>query len=262
MLTEALKAMGLTYQEAQIYIKLAEEGAQTGYEIANGTGIARANVYSALASMVDKGAVHRISEEPARYVATPPQEFTSNVIRMMGEYAQIVVENLKPRTLEADVVISLEGEEVILNKVLNLIDGAQATIYLDAWALDLARLKQPLKKAGERGVKVVIISLGPCPVEGMLVYENRRAPTWLVGDGRPVRLIVDSRLMLNGELGRGRLSRGVMSCNASLVGMAKHSFVQEIILAELVKSMGEELSERYGPDFSLIRDKVANPTNK
>jgi hypothetical protein len=39
--------------------------------------------------------------------------------------------------------------------------------------------------------------------------------------------------------------------------MAKHSYVQEIILAEVRKEFEEGLTERFGPDFRIIREKVA-----
>ncbi|MGE5381009.1 MAG: TrmB family transcriptional regulator [Methylocystaceae bacterium] len=252
--------MGLTQHEAQLYVALAEQGAQTGYELANVTGIPRANVYSALASMVDKGAVHKVGAEPARYIATPPDEFTASAIRSLNENAQTIVDNLKPRPLEPDLVVSLEGEEVIFNKVIHLTESARNTIYIHAAARDLNTLKTTLQQAAKRGIKVVIISLGRCPVKAHLVYENMRSATWLAGEGRPLRLIIDSNLMLTGEIGRGSFSRGVYSSNASLVTMAKHAFVQEIILAEIMTGMGEDMVSRYGDDFKLIQDKVANPS--
>lgn len=256
---EALRTMGLTNHEAQIYISLAEQGVQTGYELANSTGIPRANVYAALASMVDKGAVQKIGEDPARYIATPPEEFTVGAIRAMELSARVVMNSIRPKPLEPDLVVSLEGEDVILNKINNMLETAMTTVYIHASSRDLMTVKKNLTATAKRDVKVVIISLGRCPVKAQLVYENKRPATWVNGEGRPVRLITDSKMMLTGEMGRGRLSRGVYSSNVSLVNMAKHAFVQEIILAEVMTGMGGELISRYGEDFSLIQDKVAHP---
>lgn len=258
MLVEALRTMGLTSHEAQLYIALGEHGAQTGYELANATGIPRANVYAALASMVDKGAVQKVSEDPARYIATPPSEFTQGVLRSLASQARIVVDNIKPSVLEPDMVISLEGEEVIVNKIISMIDSARSTIYIHAAAQDLNNMAASLLIAAERGVKVVIISEGHCQVKAHLVYENTRPATWITGEGRPVRLITDSHWLMTAEIGRGRLSRGVYSSNVSLVIMAKHAFVQEIILAEVMAAMGDEMVSRFGDDFKIIQDKVAH----
>lgn len=257
MLVEALKTLGLTGHEAQVYISNVQKGEQTGYEIANLTGIARSNVYAALASLLEKGIVYKVSEEPARYVAISPEELSARVIRSIESSSLELINQLKPQQLNQDLVISLEGEENILDKIIYLLRHAASTIYLDASAADLAELADDLQQARLRGVKVVIISLGKCPVAGMLVYENQSPASWLISAGRPVRLIVDSSTMLTGELGRGKSSRGIYSSNASLVMMAKHSFTQEIILTEVRSKYESELTAYFGSDFSKIRQKVA-----
>ena len=257
MLVEALKALGLTGHEAQVYICNVQKGEQTGYEIANLTGIARSNVYAALASLLEKGIVYKVSEDPARYVAIPPEELSARVLRSIESSSQELIDQLKPQQLNQDLVINLESEENTLNKIIYLINHASSTIYLDAAAADLTELVGDLHQAQQRGVKVVIISLGKCPVTGMLVYENQSPASWLVSSGRPVKLIVDSGTMLTAELGRGKASRGIYSSNASLVMMAKHSFTQEIILAEVRNKYETELIAYFGSDFHKIRQKVA-----
>jgi len=257
MLVEALKSLGLTGHEAQVYMSNVQKGEQTGYEIANLTGIARSNVYAALASLLEKGIVYKVSEDPARYVAISPQELSARVLRSIESSAQELIDQLKPQQLNHDLVVSLEGEEHILNKIIYLINNAASTIYLDAAAVDLAELTEDLVQAQQRGVKVVIISLGKCPVTGMLVYENQSPASWLISSGRPIRLIADSSTMLTAELGRGKASRGLYSSNTSLVMMAKHSFTQEIILAEVRNKYETELTDYFGSDFSKIRTKVS-----
>lgn len=257
MLVDALKSLGLTGHEAQVYISNVQKGEQTGYEIANLTGIARSNVYAALASLLEKGIVYKVSEDPARYVAISPKELSARVLRLIESSAQELIDQLKPQQWDQDLVVSLEGEEHILDKIIYLIANASSTIYLDAAATDLAELGEDLGQAQQRGVKVVIISLGKCPVQGALVYENQSPASWLISAGRPVKLIIDSGTMLTAELGRGKASRGVYSSNSSLVIMTKHSFTQEIILAEVRTKYETELTHHFGSDFSRIRQKVA-----
>jgi len=257
MLIEALKTLGLTGHEAQVYISNVQKGEQTGYEIANLTGIARSNVYAALASLLEKGIVYKVSEDPARYISISPEELSARVLRSMEISSKELIDQLKPQQLNQDLVISLENADNILNKIIYLIKHAASTIYLDAAAIDLTELAEDLQQAQQRGVKVVVISLGKCPVTGMLVYENESPASWLVSAGRPLRLIIDSGTMLTAELGRGKASRGIYSSNASLVMMAKHSFIQEIILAEVRNKYETELTAYFGSDFNKIRQKVA-----
>jgi sugar-specific transcriptional regulator TrmB len=257
MLVESLKSFGLTGHEAQVYISNVQKGEQTGYELANLTGIARSNVYAALASLLEKGIVYKVSEDPARYAAISPKELSSRVLRSFENSSQEIIDQLKPQKLNQDLVISLENEEIILNKIIYLISHAASTIYLDASAADLTELAEDLRQAQQRGVKVVIISLGKSPAAGMLVYENQSPASWLISAGRPVRLIIDSGTMLTAELGRGKSSRGIYSSNTTLVMMAKHSFIQEIILAEVRSKYEKELTACFGSDFNKIRQKVA-----
>lgn len=259
---DALKSLGLTSHEAQVYINTVQKGDQTGYEIANATGIARANVYAALSSLLDKGYVHKVNQSPARYVAVSPAELSSKVLHSIEEASRVVINNLKPQKQQEDTVINLDGENNIIDKIIFLIDSASATIYLDASAIDLELLSVHLIRARERGVKVVIICLGKCNLPNMLVYENQSPASWIIAEGRPIRLIIDSILMLTAELGRNKLSRGICSGNASLVIMAKHSFTQEIILAEIRIKFEQQMIEQFGPDFVSIREKVSNTQRK
>ena len=258
ILGEALKSLGLTGHEAQVYISIAQKGQQTGYEISNATGIARSNIYAALSSLLDKGIVYKVTKDPARYLAIPPEELKDKVLHSIEQAADLVIENLPTQKEVQDLVISLEGEELILDKIVYLLQHAKATIYIDGASTDLKFFAPYLIQARNQGIKVVIISLGICPVEGMLVYENHSPATWIVSPGRPIRLIVDSSLILTGELGRGNLSRGIFSSNVSLVMTTKHSFTQEIILAEVRKAFEQEVTDRFGTDFSTIREKVSN----
>lgn len=258
MIEKALRRMGLTGHEAQVYISTVQKQQQTGYEIANDTGIARANVYAALSTLLDKGYVHKVNETPARYVAVTPSELSAKVLHSIEEAGQFLVENLKEQDIEEDSVINLTGEENILEKTIYLLQNAESTIYIDAFAGDLHRLSPELIQACRRGIKVVIISLGKFFLPDMLIYENLTPASWIINEGRPLRLIVDSSLMLTGELGREKLSRGIYSRNTTLVMLAKHSYTQEIILAEVRTVFGAELEAKFGHEFATIRNKVAS----
>ncbi|MBQ1972700.1 MAG: helix-turn-helix domain-containing protein [Treponema sp.] len=62
-LIENLIAFNLTRQEAAIYVKFLNHGEMSGYEVAKETGISRSNVYSALQSLAEKGALYLIEGE-------------------------------------------------------------------------------------------------------------------------------------------------------------------------------------------------------
>ena len=74
-LIENLIAFNLTRQEAAIYVEFLNHGEMSGYEVAKETGISRSNVYSALQSLAEKGALYLIEGESTRYTPVAVGDF-------------------------------------------------------------------------------------------------------------------------------------------------------------------------------------------
>ena len=73
-----LVAVGLTRNEAVAYVTLLEsEGAVTGYEVAQRSGIPRSAVYSVLRRLEEAGGAFLAGADPARYVACDPVRFVT-----------------------------------------------------------------------------------------------------------------------------------------------------------------------------------------
>lgn len=255
-LVDSLKALGFTGHESQVYISLVKCSPCTGYELAQRSGLPRANVYAALSSLADKGAAIKVSADPARYTALPPAELMENAVRQVRLAGQDVVDNLKLDAEGEDRIYILEKEETLLNKAMNLIDSAVNTVYISATAEDLIRLHEVLSAAIRRNIKLVVLAAGDFAINGAIVYRSGYPASWTAGEGRPFELIVDSGTMLSGELGRDHLSRGVSSQNPTLVMMSKHNFVEEIILADITARFGPQMESTYGPDFISLRERI------
>src|SRR5689334_505473 len=74
---ESLLGLGFTETEAQVYCALARDGAASGYKLAKATGKARANVYQALSTLAQKGAVLSEGVDVQVFRATAPAELTA-----------------------------------------------------------------------------------------------------------------------------------------------------------------------------------------
>ncbi len=77
---EQLQKLALTKSEVKIYLFLLEEGVSSPPQVAKGTGIARTNCYSILASLKEKGLIEE-QERGARklYIASDPQALLRNI---------------------------------------------------------------------------------------------------------------------------------------------------------------------------------------
>ena len=81
-MTPDLTPFGFTATESAAYVALLELGPATGYQVAKHIGVARANVYSALASLVTKRAGVVRDEEPRVFRATRPEDLVANLGRV------------------------------------------------------------------------------------------------------------------------------------------------------------------------------------
>lgn len=58
--------LGLSSQEARVYVSLLQQPSATGYELARVSGLPRANVYQVLSGLLTKNAIQLVSNDPAQ----------------------------------------------------------------------------------------------------------------------------------------------------------------------------------------------------
>src|SRR5512135_2311668 len=73
--TAQLQQLGFSEYEARAYVALLRQSPQNGYELAKNSGLPRANVYSVLEKLEERGAVVRLEEtNSVRYAPVSPEE--------------------------------------------------------------------------------------------------------------------------------------------------------------------------------------------
>jgi hypothetical protein len=121
--------------------------------------------------------------------------------------------------------LSISGRDQVLERMRLLLDASQDRAYLSASAEDLDDLSSCLQDALRRKVRLTILANRSWELEGAVVLVRRKARG-------QVRLIVDGRRVLTGELG-ANTGACVQSENAHLVALIKDSLTHEL---ELVRS--------------------------
>jgi sugar-specific transcriptional regulator TrmB len=225
-LTESLMKTGLTRHESELYAALSREGELTGYEAAKVTGIPRANAYQALAALVEKGGAYLVEGSVSRYIAVPVEEYCKNVISHMEEATEIIKRECPQGGKPYEPYITISGFKHILDKMKNIIDGAQERVYMSIGDTEFAYIKDEAQKALKRGVKVVAISSGKIDIKDTTVHFTFKA------HGQ-IRLIADSANVLTGSLTGSEQDTCLYSKNKPLVELIKDSLKNEIKLAEL-----------------------------
>ena len=93
---KAVRNLGLTGIESNVYIFLAKRGPLKGGETARNLKIQKAQLYHILKSLQSKGWVHSTLEFPARFTAVPLVEIMDSQVKLKREEAQSI-ESTKKR---------------------------------------------------------------------------------------------------------------------------------------------------------------------
>src|ERR671928_940246 len=76
-LVDRLVRLGFSQYEGRAYVGLLLHGEQTGYALANATGVPQPKIYETLRRLLDRGAIVQSNQRPARYVAVAPETLLS-----------------------------------------------------------------------------------------------------------------------------------------------------------------------------------------
>lgn len=232
-----LTDFGLSRQEALVYRELLSGGKQSGYEIAKAAGISRSNAYTSLAALVEKGAAYLVEESAKRYIPVRLEEFCGNRLRRMEEEMAWLSANLPSETESEDGYITVEGEENIRNKMLNLLERAEERVYLSGSTSCLEEVRPQLEALLSAGKKVVLVTDG-----GTGGFELPGAVVYVSGPKeKQIGLITDSKYVLSGEYGQGSMNTCLYSGQRNFVTVFKNALANEIELIKIRK--GEKVKD-------------------
>jgi sugar-specific transcriptional regulator TrmB len=243
---DMLMAFDLTRQEAAVYSGLLEEGGLNGYEAAKNLGVSRSNAYTALASLVDKGAACVADGTPVRYVPVHVDDFCANHIRRLEKFRSALKAMPGPKE-PAGGYVTITGSENIVNGLRHLLERAEERVYLSLSGAVLCLCLQELKTLIAAGKKVVIITDRESVADrsfaeslaGAILYAGEVSPS-------QIRAIADSRFVLTGELTGGKAANCLFSDRPNLVDIFKNALRNEIRLIEMgVISGGGDTDELF-----------------
>jgi sugar-specific transcriptional regulator TrmB len=243
---EELRRLGFTQHEAIVYIYLLRRPMATGYEIAKGAGLPRANVYQALETLLAKQAVTADGASPTRYVAVPHDQLLTRIRRETEARCARVARELAAVAQRDNTVEhfwTLRSAEAVRHRALELIATAQERVVISLWAEDLPDFREELRAAHARGATVIINLFGEAEADFAQVYRHEDSSK-VVG-GRLITLAVDFTSALTGSLDPP--GGGVYTQNTTLVQLIEKLIRDESYLAEIYAAFREQLEARYGP---------------
>ncbi|MDE7414752.1 MAG: TrmB family transcriptional regulator [Lachnospiraceae bacterium] len=235
VLTEKLAQFGLTRQEANIYLCLLRNKDLSGYEVSKITGISRSNVYSALASLVEKGAAYLLEGETNKYTAVAIEDFCENRIRRLTTLKQELAAQIPQIGDDSEGYITISSHRHIMDKIYNMLEHVEYRVYLSMPTEYLEQFRHHLEQLAAEGKKVVLLvsDLPSTEIRGSIIYETDKRD-------RQLRLIVDSSYVLTGEM-TGNTTDSCLYCGQkNFVNVFKDSLRNEIKLIQLTKGDNEK----------------------
>ena len=190
-LIENLTAFNLTRQEALIYIEFLSHGEMSGYEVAKETGISRSNVYSALQSLAEKGALYLIEGESTKYTPVSVKIFLKNTISDLQKKAKLIEKEAPKQRENKEGYITILGAKNIENKIRQMLENAKERIYFMADKEVLSCFQKEIENLLLSEKKVVILSEFDdfSMLKGIIFHKTQT-------EENQIRLIVDSSFVL------------------------------------------------------------------
>jgi sugar-specific transcriptional regulator TrmB len=134
-----------------VYGALLRSGPVTGYAVARAVGLARANVYSALAGLVGRKAAALIPGRPARYRAVDATSLVTQLAASQAVALERLERSLRDTSGEpAEVVHEVTGARPLANVVMQLVARAERSVE-GVIAADLFRASGPAWRRAPEG---------------------------------------------------------------------------------------------------------------
>lgn len=248
-----LAELGLTRNQALAYLTLLRDDGDeglTGYEVGTRSGVPRSAAYKVLRQLEEHGAAFAVGEDPQRFHAAEPQRWLDRVRRSTLVKVDTVRQALDalPARSRPEPLWIVRRYDDVMQRIAEMILGAEESIYLSLWARELTVVKEALQKVADRDLHKVL----HCPER--LDDEPAGFSCWvddLAGDAakqgwsHKAIVVVDRREALVGGAEPEADNDAVWTTNPSLVDVATNHIILDITL--MSRAQGRNAFDTVAP---------------
>jgi len=216
---EALKRLGLSSYEAQVFIALQQLTSGTVRDIDQMTEVPRSQIYGAAEDLAERGLLDIQQSNPIQYRATELSKARSKLRDSLDreedrafEYLESAKSEFATESESQEDIWTVQGHETINDRALTLIEAADERVIFGAREVSMleGEITDALLSASERGVEVTVVSANKtvleqfADVDGMMIRSAPKAPD----DQRSGRvLVIDTDTVLISVLGGQELPK-------------------------------------------------------
>lgn len=260
-LIEDLRNIGFSEHEAKIYIALFSLGQATAYEMAKEASVPVPNTYNVIRSLSTKGAVRKIAEKPARFVAVEPSELFHTFAARVSENCSSIIsqfESFKPKTAVSFVEI-IQDERAIVDKIVASINKARIQVICKGDRKNPEEIENAIVRAAARGVQCLFVHYGEPPPAfteaGVLCWPHEGNGVRLGMGAEYLTICCDYENALIYRISPD--TELAYSDNRSFVYMTSVMIRHEIYMSEIMGTLADEIEQHFGPGLYDLRKRFS-----
>jgi HTH-type transcriptional regulator, sugar sensing transcriptional regulator len=254
-LVEQLVRLGFSHYEARAYVGLLSFGEQTGYSLANLTGVPQPKIYETLHRLAERSAVVQTNPRPARYVAVAADTLLSRLEHQFSTRVRLAREEATrlphPAESARDSERRLTTWPQVLAQATSAIRQAAEKVYLSGRSPELALLSNAVADAAARGVTFVIIHFGPLPFAVPHAHTIRHASTegtlYASHQAHHLAVVADTTRLVWAFARDGLNWRGLSQTDDVLAALVKGYIRHDIMVQRMFADLPQQLTDLYGP---------------
>jgi sugar-specific transcriptional regulator TrmB len=243
-----LTELGFTEYESKVYLALLRENPATGYHLSKQAGVPRSMVYEALGRLHARGAVLKTNDRRATLYRPLPPEILLE--RYEQEHHQLMNHLRDHLTALYDArsethLWTIDGREAVLSYAVQMISKAGSEITLVLADPHLSVMREPLQRAGERGLEINALLTGEGQLDCGQIARHPPLESQLQEITNMLLVVIDGLecLVANDQVEM----KATITTNPYFVLIARQFVWMELFTQRIYRRTGADLLARLDP---------------
>ena len=270
---EALINLGFSQYEARTYAGLVGRPPLTGYAVAKDTQVPQPKVYETLGRLVERGAVVRVSESPAKFIAVPPDRLLTQLeadFRQRMSTAELEISRLRPGDENLQFLRPYPAATTwtaIAGAARALVERCDTHLYVSGHAEHLEAIATEIEAVDRRGVRTDTICFGEPTfdvVNGSVIrHSSTDHMIYPHHQARHLAIVCGSSASLWALAGDGSTWEGIWTKDDPLLTAVVKGFIRHDIFAQrMFSDFSAEMLARYGGGLEGLFEWHSNRTQQ
>ncbi|MFC2103781.1 TrmB family transcriptional regulator [Bacteroidota bacterium] len=249
-----LSSLGFSFLESEVYLELLANEPMTGYRVAKQINKPTANVYKAIDSLSQRGAVLIEDNKNRKCKAVPPEEFINHFEKSMLSKTNNLKTQLKDigKVYYDERSYAIESVPLVFERFESMMNKCKKIAVIDIFPEPLKKVKGIIERAIERGIEVHIQVYAPTKIKGAnIAYTELASDVLNYWQSQQLNLMIDGEehllALMNNNL--DNVLQAKWSNNLYVSCMLLAGSIREQVIMQLMQKMDE-------PDFAEHAKKI------